>query len=229
MLSKIAKNDLEALRSAGYQPTDEEIVQLNDIAIRIERGKETTPANMPRIAVCGNAVLHEPTIGALQWWNDYGKDAAWSSDGRLMTYYFCLANARRLDLLSSLVVHSDIRKAVKEWKKKLQCTEDELWRGLCWVKYGDQSLEDNIDKDKIQTSIDDEQQMNAMWMTVIASSGALGLSPNDLKTFTQSELIGSLMQANLHARIPMKQSVAKDYIAYRQIMRKIEERGTHNE
>ena len=229
MLSKIAKNDLEALRSAGYQPTDEEIVQLNDIAIRIERGKETTPANMPRIAVCGNVVLHEPTIGALQWWNDYGKDAALSSDGRLMTYYFCLANARRLDLLSSLVVHSDIRKAVKEWKKKLQCTEDELWRGLCWVKYGDQSLEDNIDKDKIQNSIDDEQQMNAMWMTVIASSGALGLSPNDLKTFTKSELIGSLIQANLHARIPMKQSVAKDYIAYRQIMRKIEERGTHNE
>lgn len=229
MLSKIAKTDLEALRSAGYSPTDEEIIQLNDIAIRIERGKETTPANMPRIAVCGNVVLHEPTIGAMQWWNDYGKDAAWSSNGRLMTHYFCLAFARRLDVLSSLVDHSDIRKAVKEWKKKLQCTEDELWRGLCWVKYGDETIEESPDKDKIQSSIDDEQQMNALWMTVIASSGALGLSPDDLKTCTTSELIGSLMQANLHARIPMKQSVAKDYIAYRQIMRKIEERGTDND
>lgn len=71
--------------------------------------------------------------------------------------------------------------------------------------------------------------MNTLWMTVIASSGALGLSPDDLKTCTTSELVASLMQANLRARIPMKQSVAKDYIAYRQIMRKIEERGTHND
>lgn len=228
MLSKIAKTDLEALRSAGYSPTDEEIVQLNDIAIRIERGKETTPANMPRIAVCGNVVLHEPTVGAMQWWNDYGKDAAWTSDGRLMTHYFCLANARRLDVLNSLVEHSRIRKAVKEWRKGLQCTEDELWRGLCWVKYGDGSFEENPDKDKIHSSIDDEQQMDALWMTVIVSAGALSMSPDDLKTMTNSELIGSLIQSNLHARIPMKQSVAKDYIAYRQVMRQIEDRGTNN-
>lgn len=226
MLSKIAKADLAALRSAGYSPTDEEVIRLNDIALRIERGKETTPANMPRIAVCGNVVLHEPTIGALQWWNDYGKDSAWSSDGRLMTYYFCLANARRMDVLGRLVEAKDIRNAVSKWKKTLQCTEDELWRGLCWVKYGGDVAEENPDIDRIRSSLDNDERMNALWMTVIAAAGALGLSPEDLKTCTASELTGALVQANMLAGLPMKQSVAEDYIAYRRIMRKIEDRGT---
>lgn len=65
MLTETAKNDLAALRAAGFSPTDEEIVKLNDLAIRIERGKDTTPANMPRVAFAGNVVLHEPTIGAI--------------------------------------------------------------------------------------------------------------------------------------------------------------------
>jgi hypothetical protein len=59
----MAKADLDALRASGCNPTDEEIVELNSLAQKIERGKETTPQNMPRIAVVGNTVLHEPTIG----------------------------------------------------------------------------------------------------------------------------------------------------------------------
>lgn len=65
MLTETAKNDLAALRQQGFKPTDEEVVALNDLAIRIERGKDTTPANMPRVAFAGNIVLHEPTVGAM--------------------------------------------------------------------------------------------------------------------------------------------------------------------
>lgn len=228
MLSKLAKADLESLRSAGYSPTDEEIIRLNDLAIRIERGKETTPANMPRIAIAGNVVLHEPTIGAMEWWQNYGKDASFSCDGRLMTYYFCLANADKLEYLNSLTVNSEIRSAVKEWKRKSSATEDELWRALCWVKYGDGDIDDNPGKDEIRSSMDDEQQMDMLWMTVIAAAGALGMTPDQLKTCTQSELVASLIQSNLHARIPMKQSVAKNYIAYRQLLKQIEDRKPEN-
>lgn len=65
MLSKMAKSDLDALRQGGHHPTDEDIIRLNDLALKIERGKDTTPANMPRIAFAGNIILHEPTIGAM--------------------------------------------------------------------------------------------------------------------------------------------------------------------
>jgi len=38
MLAKAAREDLKALRANGYSPTDEDIVALNDLALRIERG-----------------------------------------------------------------------------------------------------------------------------------------------------------------------------------------------
>lgn len=65
MLAETARLDLAALRAAGFSPTDEEIIKLNDIALRIEHGKDTTAVNAPRTAFAGNVVLHEPTIGAL--------------------------------------------------------------------------------------------------------------------------------------------------------------------
>ena len=213
------------MRAAGYEPTDEEVIRLNDLAIRIERGKETTPANMPRVGFAGNVVLHEPTIGAVEWWNDYGRDAAFTSNGRLLTYFFMLANARNLDFLNTIQKPKDVRAAVKKWKKSIDATQDELWRAMMWVKFGTEELEVEIQK-KVEASIDDEEAMDEMWFRVIMSAGALGVLPNDLKTHTMSELIGSLVQANLHAKIPMKQSVAKDYMAYRQLMRQIEDRGT---
>ena len=213
------------MRAAGYEPTDEEIIRLNDLAIRIERGKETTPANMPRVGFAGNVVLHEPTIGAVEWWNDFGRDAAFTSNGRLMTYFFTLAHARNLDFLNTLQKPKDVRAAVKKWKKSIDATQDELWRAMMWVKFGTEELEVEIQK-KVEASIEDEEAMDEMWYRVIMSAGALGVLPNDLKTHTMSELIGSLVQANIHARIPMKQSVAKDYMAYRQLMRQIEDRGT---
>lgn len=228
MLSKMAKNDLMSLREQGYQPTDEEIIKLNDLALKIERGKETTPANMPRIAFAGNIILHEPTIGSMQWWNDYGQDACFSNKGRLMTHYFSLFHAKDVEYLNTLTKPCDIRKAVREWKKTVDATEDELWRALCWVKWGNGDMDENPNKEKILSSIDDQEQMDMLWMTVIASAGSLGLTPDDLKTTTKSEMVHLMVQANLLAHIPMKQSVARDYIAYRQLLKTIEERGESN-
>lgn len=223
MLTATAKNDLAALRQQGFNPTDEEIIKLNDLAIRIEQGKETTPANMPRIGFAGNVVLHEPTIGAIQWWNDFGSDAAFTSKGRLMTYFFMLANARRIDYLNQFQRPKDIRREVKKWKSKLDSTEQELWRAMMWVKFGSNEVEEEI-TNKISDSTENEQTMNDLWQNLITAAGSIGVTPDMLKTQTQSELVATLIQANIHARIPMKMSVAKDYIAYRLILRNIEDR-----
>lgn len=224
MLTETARQDLAALRAAGYSPTDEEIVRLNDLAIRIERGKDTTPANMPRVGFAGNVILHEPTIGAIEWWNDYGRNAAWTSNGRLMTYFFTLAHARSLDYLSTIQRPKDVRNAVRKWRKTVDATEAELWRALIWVKYGADDVAADV-KRKIHDSMENEETMDALWFNLISAAGAVGVTPDDLKTNTQSELVALLVQANIHARIPMKQSIAEDYLAYRQTMRQIEERG----
>lgn len=224
MLSKIAKIDLEQLRKNGFNPTDEEIIKLNDIAIRIENGKNTTPANMPKMAFAGSVVFHEPTIGALEWWFNIGRDAFDSLSGQLFTHYFMLAHSRKLDVLTQLDNVKDIKKAVKEWKKKIDATEDELFRAMMYVKG------ENIDElhDEKKENLTDDEIMNKLWMTVISAAGALGVIPSDLKTITQSELVNTLIQANIHARIPMKSSVAKEYIAYKQLLKQIEDRGSTN-
>ena len=223
MLTATAKNDLAALRQQGYTPTDEEIIRLNDLAIRIERGKETTPANMPRIGFAGNVVLHEPTIGAIEWWNNYGCDAAFTDSGRLLTYFFMLSNSRNVSYLNTLTTPKDIRKAVSKWKRNIDATDKELWRAMMWVKYGTEEIEIE-NQERINDSLQNEETMNTLWYNLIAAAGAIGVTPDMLKTQTQSELISTLIQANLHARIPMKTSVAKDYISYRQLIREIEDR-----
>lgn len=231
MLSALAKSDLERLRRAGFSPTDEEIVRLNDLGVRIERGKNTTVANMPRIAFAGNVVLHEPTIGAIVWWHNFGRDASWTTRGKLDTYYWTLANATDPEAFDGLEDAAEIRRRVRQWKRKVFATEGELWRALLWVKSGETV---NVEGEKVEgpqatkhetSSIEDDELIDNLWSSVIAAAGALSLRPQDLRTVTRDTLTELLIAANLHAKIPMKTSVAKDYIAYRQCLKEIESRG----
>ena len=96
-----------------------------------------------------------------------------------------------------------------------------------YVKYGAEEVRAEYDA-KIRSSLESEEAMDAMWYTVIAAAGAIGVAPDDLKTCTQSELVAALVEANLYARNPMKMSIAKDYIAYRQLLKEIEQRGKDN-
>ena len=222
----MAKNDLMSLREQGYQPTDEEIIKLNDLALKIERGKETTPANMPRIAVVGNVVLHEPTVGSIQWWENFGKNASYSDEMKMMVYYWTLTYATEVDYLNKFKSHREIFKEVKNWSKKLTCTEEQLWKGLLWVKFGGDN--DNPNDQKIKEILDDEQTMNYIWSIVLKVSSSTGIKVEELMTRTQTELSYMLVQSYILAHIPIKQSVADNYIAYRMLIKKIEERGGGN-
>ncbi len=168
MLTKTASEDLKALRANGFAPTDEEIVALNDIALRIERGQDTTPANHPRIAFAGETVMHEPTIGALEWWLDFGRDAAFTGKGRMETYFFMFAHARRVDYLQTLTRPRQIRAAVRAWKRGVNATENELWRALYWCKFGEGEPPTYDGEEPTN-----EETKNALWESVLVAAGAL--------------------------------------------------------
>ena len=141
---------------------------------------------------------------------------------RFVTYVFSLANARETDYLSRLTDVAEIRETVVKWASQISATEKELWRAVLYVRNAYRlDDEETIEKDEY-----DEDAMDALWMQVISCAGALGVVPKDLMTVTHSELVALLIQANIHARFPMKQSVAKDYILYKKVMRQIEDRGT---
>lgn len=227
-LSKMAKIDLARLRADGFRPTDEEVVRLNDLGTRIERGKSTTVANAPRTATAGNVVFYEPTVAALMWWHDFGCDAAWTNYGKIMTQFFMLAYSREPDFLERLTSAGEIRRAVRKWKSTVHATDAELWRALMWVKSGANFVEDVDQKKDAGDPVSEEERFDELARTLISAAGAVGVSPDDLRTRTQTELVALLVAARKHARIPIKMSVAKDYIAYQATVRKIEARGTGN-
>lgn len=224
MFAKLAQHDLERLRAAGYTPTDAQVIRLNDLAVRIERGKNTTAANMPRIAAAGNVTLYEPTIGAIEWWHNFGRDAAWTTRGRLNIYYWMLAHATDPGAFYKLEKPSAIRRTVRLWLKGVFATEGELWRALLWVKSGEHA-DDESPRRALDSTIEEDETMDRLYSAVIAASGALSMRPEDLRTVTTDTLTSLLIAANLHAKIPVRTSVAKDYIAYKLCLKDIENGG----
>lgn len=219
MFSELAKNDLQQLREQGFSPTDEEIIALNDLAVQIEIGKDTTVANHPRFAHAGNVVFHEPTVGALEWWWEYGHDAAWTSRGQLHTHFFMLAHARDIELLSTLKKPCDINKAVKVWLKGVGATDDEMLRAMMYVKHG---LNWVLPEKSEQP--DSDKVLDHLHQLLMMAGGQLGIAPDDLKTQTQTQLMQMLCMSS-NAGMKFKPSIVKQYMQYQAMIRKIEERG----
>ena len=221
MFAEMAKRDIARLRENGYLPTDEDVVRLNDLAVLIEKGKETTPANHPRFAFAGNVVLHEPTIGALEWWWSYGQDAFWLSSWKLRAHFFMLAHARRLDILVPLKRQADVRRAVKSWLRGVAATDDELFRALMYVKHG---FDNAVARDVDVPPPDPEDELDALDRIIMETAGRSGVSPSEIRTLTKLES-DALFRATCRAGELPSPSTTKLYLKYRDVVRAIEARG----
>ena len=68
MTSAMARDDIEALKDDGIDLSVDEIVRINAFGLRAERGAESAELyNLPRTAILGDVVFHEPTIGSDIW------------------------------------------------------------------------------------------------------------------------------------------------------------------
>ena len=143
-----------------------------------------------------------------------------------MVYYWSLAFATEVEYLNKYKTHREIAREVKRWKRNLNCTEDQLWKGLLWVKYGGDH--DNPNTESVKERLDDDATMRSLWAMVLKVSSYSGITVEDLMTRTQCDISYMLMQSYLLAHIPIKQSVADDYIAYRMMIKQIEDRGSEN-
>jgi len=223
MFAEMAKTDLAKLRAEGYEPTDADVVRLNDLAVLIQHGKDTTPANHPRFAFAGNVVLHEPTIGALEWWWRYGHDAFWLSSWKLRTHYFMLAHSRRLNILSSLQRQEDVRRAVKAWLRGVAATDDELFRALMWVKHGG-GIAAATEGDKPAEQADPEHELDVLDALVAEASGRSGVAPSEVRTLTRLQS-DALFRAACRAGELPEPSTSRLYFKYKAAVREIEARG----
>lgn len=68
MISKMAMADIAQLRADGIDVPPREVVRLNALGLRVERGTDSAELfEAPRVAFVGDAVLREPTLGADMW------------------------------------------------------------------------------------------------------------------------------------------------------------------
>lgn len=68
MTSQMMLEDAEDLAKRGITLTPREVVRLNALGLKVERGPRTTAYfSVRRVCICGDITLHEPTIGHYAW------------------------------------------------------------------------------------------------------------------------------------------------------------------
>ena len=141
MVSGLAKGDWEKLRAQGYNPTLEDFDRLNQIALRLTDGAETTCANFPRVGWAGDVPFYEPTFAAFSWFHAYAARVAANDETELTLWAFALAHGRDPQTLEKLITPEEIDKAVTDWAKKLPATREEVLRACRYAANGFEDAE----------------------------------------------------------------------------------------
>lgn len=137
MLSPMAKEDIAYLQGLGVKLEPEQIVRLNTLATRVERGSESAGfAHAPRVAWAGTTPLFEPSIAAEVWLQDFayvwwhGNSAtlatAWASANSLHGASFFLAQTNE----------ACVRREIEAWQAGLGCTLPQLLVALDYACTG---------------------------------------------------------------------------------------------
>ena len=136
MISELARGDYEDLQAQGLSPTLEDFDRLNQIALRIKDGAETTCANFPRVGWAGDVPFFEPTIQAFAWYHGFAVRYAKNPETENTFWAFALAHAREPGFFSGLETPDQIERAVKDWVKRIPATRDEVLRACRYAARG---------------------------------------------------------------------------------------------
>lgn len=140
-LAQIAQRELDALRGEGIEPTDAEIVWLNDLGRVVENvallvdGARGCPVRV------GDVVLWPLTIQAVEWFD--GQVLRHFTDDLFHVYALgfgmqfgrseWLPDYARAESFAHLLGYEANRAAVNEWAKRLPITVRELQAGIAAV------------------------------------------------------------------------------------------------
>jgi hypothetical protein len=136
MISKVAIDDFEDLRAQGLNPTLEDFDRLNQLALRLTDGAETSCANFPRVGWAGDCPFYQPTLAAFAWYHGYAARLASDDETADTFWFFALAHAREPKFFDALRTRDEIEAAVKAWAESLPVTHDEVVRACRYAVTG---------------------------------------------------------------------------------------------
>ena len=226
MVADLARRDFEALRAEGLDPTLDDFDRLNLLALRLEDGAETTPANHPRIGWAGDVPFHEPTACALMWLQDYASHVKCDAETRQTFFYFACAHATDPKAFEGLESPKAIAKAVKDWLRTVPCTVREMARACHYATWGFDDAVAAPTPTKLEymrrTGRTVAMENLARVERVMAQAAAsTGLSYFDLLAQTPSRLNAMVVAAQVEAGATVSLDVAKVQADYSGTLREI--------
>ena len=199
MVSELARGDWEDLRAQGLNPTLEDFDRLNQLALRLKDGAETTCANFPRVGWAGDVPFFEPTMQAFAWYHGFAVRAAANTETENTLWAFALAHAREPHFFDSLVTPDAIDKAASAWVAKLPVTREEVMRACRYAVTGfDDAEPAKTVSEKVGTGngnprhradlADAATNLANLESRLVAACVKLHANPDDLMTETPSRL-----------------------------------------
>ena len=228
MTSPLAKDDLDDLRAEGLKPTDEDVIRLHALALKITDGPETTAYNAPRFAVAGGFVFWEPTIAALMWYG-YAKNFADDEPTADWMFAFACAKGRERGYLDGLRDPDEIQCAIGCFMASFTGTKEELDNAVYFAAVG--KAEPRPEKTELakkrenDETPDERERKNfaALEEKLAEAAAATGLTFDDLMVQTPSRLRGMIYAAHVQAGMQLSKPTAKanaDYLATLSAIRK---------
>lgn len=222
MTSELAAGDLEDLRAEGLTPTDEDVIRLHALAVKISDGPETTAFNTPRWATAGGVVFWEPTMAA-RFWYGYAKQFADDQDTEDWLFAFACAKGREPKFLDTLHDPEEIECALGCFISSVTATKSEVERAVYYAAVGKREVEAEKTALQKQHEAEDEKRtdreqrnFSALEDILAKAAAATGLTFDDIMVQTPSRLRGMIYAAHVQAGMEMTKTSAKahaDYLA----------------
>jgi hypothetical protein len=235
MVSELARGDFEDLQAEGLKPTLEDFDRLNQLALKLTDGAETTAANFPRIGWAGDIPFFQPTMQAFSWYHTFAERAAANEETKSTLWAFALAHGRLPHFFDALTTPEAIDKAVSQWVEKLPVTREEVFRACRYAAIGFEDAQAaNRDADVTHRANKEEAAKNlaALEERLAEACTALKASPDALMCETPSRLDLIREKAAVELGKEMKKNEAllhADYdLTLREIRRRLKASANNN-
>jgi hypothetical protein len=131
----MAREDIAAMEAAGIRPSPLQIVTLNALALRAERGPDAAEmVRAPRVAWAGSCTLHEPSMAAERWLQEFAFRWWSGTSATLAAAWACSwQTARQPAELADQTAEAAVRRRIEDWQRGLGCTLSQLLVALDYV------------------------------------------------------------------------------------------------
>lgn len=227
--SSLAAEDLQDLREEGLTPTDEDVIRLHALALKISDGPETTAYNAPRFAIAGGVVFWEPTMAAFYWYA-YAKRFADDEPTEDWLFAFACAHGRERGYLDNLHDPEEIQAALGQFIGSVTATKAEVDNAVYFAAVGINAVKPEptgLMKQREKDETPDRREMRnfaTMEDRLASAAAATGLTFDDLMCQTPSRLCAMIYAAHVQAGMELTKTTAKAHADYLATLKAIAER-----